>query len=62
MNDMSLVPQVRVKYLSAWHMIQHRYRSVLDVLEGNGFNPRAICDIDWGPPFAKIGTEHGFFQ
>jgi hypothetical protein len=62
MCNVALSPRARVKYLSAWHMIQQRCRSVLGVLERNDFNPRALCDMDWGPSFAKIGTAEGFFE
>src|SRR5712691_2297697 len=62
MCNMDLAPRVRVKYLSAWQMIQKRHRPLLDVLERNDFNPRAPCDMDWEPSFAKIGTKEGFFE
>jgi hypothetical protein len=62
MSNMDLPPRVRVKYLSAWQMIQKRHRPVLGLLEKRNFDPRAVCDMDWGPAFAKIGTEQGFFE
>lgn len=62
MCDMDLPPRVRVKYLSAWQMVQKRYRVILDVLERRSFDPRAICDMDWGPVFARIGTKDGYFE
>jgi hypothetical protein len=37
MSDTKLESNVRVKYLSAWHMIQKRHRTVLDVLEKRQF-------------------------
>ena len=62
MHEMNRPPRVRVKYLSTWQMLQVRHRSLLDVLERSQFDPKAICDMDWGPVFAKIGTEEGFFE
>jgi hypothetical protein len=62
MCNMNLAPHVRVKYLSAWQMIQKRHRPLLNVLEQSNFNPRAVCDMDWEPTFARIGTPEGFFE
>ena len=62
MHDMSRPPRVRVKYLSAWQMIQIRHRALLSVLERSKFDPKAICDLDWRPAFAKIGTDDGYFK
>jgi hypothetical protein len=62
MCNMSLPPRVRVKYLSSWQMIQKRHRPLLDVLERSNFDPRSVCDMDWGPVLAKIGTKEGFFE
>jgi hypothetical protein len=62
MCNMDLPPRVRVKYLSAWQMIQKPHRPLLDVLERNDFNPRAVCDLDWGAALAKIGTVEGPFE
>jgi hypothetical protein len=62
MSNMGLPPRVRVKYLSAWQMIQKRHRTLMDVLERSNFDPRALCNVDWGPIFAKVGTKEGFFE
>jgi hypothetical protein len=62
MSDMSLPPRVRVKYLSAWQMIQKQHRTLLDVLERSNFDPRALCNVDWGPIFARVGTKQGLFE
>jgi hypothetical protein len=62
MNNMDLAPRVRVKYLSAWQMIQKQHRALLDVLERSKFDPRAVCDMDWSPLFSKIGSANGIFQ
>jgi len=62
MSDMDLPPRVRVKYLSTWQMIQKRYRPLLELLERANFDARAVCDTDWGPVFARIGTKDGYFE
>jgi hypothetical protein len=62
MSNMDLPPRVRVKYLSAWQMIQKRHRPLLDALERSNFDPRAVCEMDWGPVFARIGTADGYFE
>jgi hypothetical protein len=62
MSDMNLEPRVRVKYLSAWQMIQKQHRSVLDALEKHNFDPRAIGAIDWRPIYKTIGTKDGLFE
>jgi hypothetical protein len=62
MCNMDIPPRVRVKYLSAWQMIQKRHRPILDVLERRNFDPRSICDMDWKQVFEKIGTMDGFFE
>jgi len=62
MCNTDLTPRVRVKYLSAWQMIRKRHRALLDVLERSNFDPRSVCDLDWNPLFAKIGTDSGFFE
>jgi hypothetical protein len=61
MHDMSRPPRIRVKYLSAWQMIQTRHKALLDVLERSNFDAKAICDMDWTPVFSKIGTDQGYF-
>ncbi len=61
MQNMDLPPRVRVKYLSAWQMIQKQHRPLLNVLEHAQFDPRAVCDMDWDPAFARIGTPRGYF-
>jgi len=45
MSDMDLPPRVRVKYLSAWQMIQKRNRVLLDLLERSNFDPRSVGDL-----------------
>ncbi len=62
MCNMCLPPRVRVKYLSAWQIIQKRHRPLLDALERSNFDPRVVCDMDWEPIVAKIGTKEGFFE
>ena len=62
MSDMGLLPRVRVKYLSAWQMIRKQHRTLLEVLERNNFDPRALCKVDWGPIFARVGSEQGLFE
>jgi hypothetical protein len=59
-NDTSLSPQVRVKYLSTWQMIETRHKALLRVYERNGFDPRAICDFDWSDAMSRVGTDRGF--
>lgn len=61
MNNINLSPRVRVKYLSAWQIIRQRHQALLDVLEQADFDPNSVCDIDWKPAFAKIGTSGGYF-
>lgn len=62
MSNMDLPPRVRVKYLSAWQMIQKRHRTLMDVLERSSFDPHALWDVDWGPIFARVGTKEGLFE
>jgi hypothetical protein len=62
MCNMAMSPRVRVKYLSAWQMIQKRHRALLNVLERSNFDPHSICDMDWKQVFKKIGTSDGFFE
>jgi hypothetical protein len=61
MNDMNLPPRVRTKYLTTWQMLERRHSKLLTVLARSGFNPHAVCDLDWSYPMGKIGTQDGFF-
>ena len=61
-SNVHLPPRVRVKYLATWQMIRRKHKALLDVLERNNFDPLAVCNFDWAPIFAKIGTPQGYFE
>lgn len=57
MNNLSLSPYIRSKYLNTWHIIRARHTGLLDLLAQSNFNFTRISDLDWDEPIrrAEIG-------
>jgi hypothetical protein len=60
MNDTSILPHIRAKYLGTWHMLRTASTNLLDAFEKGGLDPRAICDFDWSEAMRRVGTTDGF--
>lgn len=60
-NEKSLNPSIRIKYVEAWRLIRNRHSGLLDTLEANIFNLRSISDFDWSPEIKRYLQGDGFF-
>jgi hypothetical protein len=56
-----LDPRIRAKHAAAWNLIRRRHKPLLDTLESNNFEPRAISDFDWSEAIKRIDEDgtHG---
>jgi hypothetical protein len=61
MNNPALGSRIRAKHAAAWNLIRRRHKPLLDTLESNDFEPRAICDFDWSEAIKRIDEDgtHG---
>ena len=59
MNDTSLPPRVRTKHATAWNIIRRRHKRLLDTLEANRFDPKAICEGDWSEATKRVAEGTG---
>lgn len=56
MNDTSLSPYIRSKYLNTWHLIRMRHPELLDMLAKNGFDFNSISKLNWNEPISRAET------
>lgn len=59
MNDTNLPPRVRTKHATAWNIIRHRHKRLLDTLEAHDFDPQAICKGDWSAAIKRVSEGTG---
>ena len=57
MNNTSLNPYIRSKYLNTWHLIQSRHGALLNLLAQHNFDFSKISELDWDVPIqrAEVG-------
>jgi hypothetical protein len=60
--DQSLSDEVRLKFQNAWKMIETHHDGLARRLRESDFEFRAVIDLDWTEPLARIGTEDGAFS
>jgi len=60
MRDTSLPGSTRSKYVNTWHLLQVRYKEIMDVLVSNNFNLSELINIDWDPWLSRVNNKQGF--